>query len=82
MLEPYSLDEVIRAEIGLLYPGSQIGRPLPHEEEEATADRGVLTRTREGLALLRRNWTNPRSSASPVRTSFRKPSPRICFARS
>jgi hypothetical protein len=65
MLEPYSLEEVVRAEIDVLYPGSQIGRPLPHEEEEAKADRGVLTRTREGLALLRRDWTEPKVEREP-----------------
>jgi hypothetical protein len=59
MLKPYSFEEIVRAEAKLLHPGCEIGRNLPHETEEAAADRGVVTRTQEWLSRLRRRRTDP-----------------------
>lgn len=53
MLTPYSLDDVIRAEVKRLYPDGALGRPLPPSPEEEAAVHDIMARTRSAAAAVR-----------------------------
>jgi hypothetical protein len=54
ILEPYSLEDVIRAELESLRPDSGLARPLNHQK---APERGIMTRTREELEFYRETLT-------------------------
>ncbi len=52
MLNPYSLDDVIRAEVKRLYPDKPLGRPLPPSPEEEAAVHDIMARTRSAATAV------------------------------